>query len=138
METVRKWEIALPRVRYLVQKAGPSFEWHLSDNVMEAVRGRHIHPEEVVTFCDILWYEMLNKISEKKHPVPKMDKERMGEIAYLFLQWVTRIKGVELKGDLLRRQAGSEAKDIRPRNVRISTDEMVEFKKELIKDAFEL
>ena len=133
MEIDRKGEIALLRLSYLVQKEGPSFEWHLSDNVMEAVRGRHIHPEEVVTFCDILFAEMLNKISETKQPVPKMRKERMGEIAYLFLQWVTRIEGVELKGDLLRRRAGSDAKDIG-----ISTDEMVEFQKTLIKDAFVL
>jgi|GEM_PF-2815189 len=137
MEIVRTWEIALLRVRYLVQREGLSFEWHLSDNVMEAVRGKNIHPEEVVMFSDILFYEMLNKISEKKKRIPKMEKDRMGEIAYLFLQRVTRIKGIELKGDLLRRQAGSEAKEISSKNI-ISTDEMVEFKKGLIKDAFEL
>jgi len=134
VEIDRKLEIALHLVRYRIQKKGPSFEWHLSDCVMEAVRGRQVHVEEVVTFCDILFVEMLNKIpGGVKQPVPQMRKERMQEIAYAFLMWVTRIKGVELKEDLLRRRAGSDAKAID-----ISTDEMVDFYKGLIKDAFEL
>ncbi|MFA5714596.1 MAG: hypothetical protein WC998_02520 [Candidatus Paceibacterota bacterium] len=132
MEKRRKNQIALLVLRYKLRREGLFFETNLGERIVGAAKEMKIPSGEALEFAEVIYQELLNHALGTNNYVPKMDEGRMGEIAYLYLQWIGRKDGVRLKADL-RRSAGTTAKDIG-----ISTDEMVDFIKALIKDAFEL
>ncbi|MDD4531548.1 MAG: hypothetical protein PHH21_02455 [Candidatus Pacebacteria bacterium] len=132
MEEIRKYAIALLVLIYKLQKEGLRFEWALDERLAQMARDMNIDEGDARLLAEIIFKRLLNEAFKKNDPIPEMDEGKMGEIAYAYLQWIMRRDGIRLKADL-RRRVGSTAKDIG-----ISTDEMVEFTKILVREGFDL
>jgi len=131
MKDKRKYEIALLAffIKLKEEKVGELMEYTLTiGNIAKQISE---DPRDLCYFWSNLFYKVADEVFHLKvYPVSGINRETAGRIAYKLLCLHIQTENVSLtKG--LRRQIGSEAKMIG-----ISTDEEMEFMRELVNDAF--